>query len=140
MKPVLVLFACTLVASTLVLAQGVGSSGAITGTAVDASGAVYVADGENNVIRRIVYQKWPPPTIDIPPSAVTVRVGSPTSFSVTQTVQTMTSAKTLTLDSKSNRILLIAAQFTPPPTPPPAGRRSRGEMVPDSFSILVVGK
>jgi hypothetical protein len=52
----------------------------------------------------------------------------------------MQSAKTLTLDSKTNRILLIAARFTPPPTPPPAGARSRGQMVPDSFSILVVGK
>ena len=40
MKPVLVLFACTLLTSSLVLAQGVGSSGAITGTVVDASGAV----------------------------------------------------------------------------------------------------
>jgi DNA-binding beta-propeller fold protein YncE len=69
-----------------------------------------------------------------------IKENSPTSFSVVQNVQTMTSAKTLTLDSKANRILLIAARFTPPPTPPPAGRRSRGEMVPDSFSILVVGK
>jgi DNA-binding beta-propeller fold protein YncE len=69
-----------------------------------------------------------------------IKENSPTSFTVEQTVQTMTSAKTLTLDSKSNQILLIGAQFTPPPTPPPAGRRSRGEMVPDSFSILVVGK
>ncbi len=69
-----------------------------------------------------------------------IKENSPTSFAVEQTVQTMTSAKTLTLDSKSNQILLIAAQFTPPPTPPPSGRRSRGEMVPDSFSILVVGK
>lgn len=69
-----------------------------------------------------------------------IKENSPTSFAVEQTVKTMTSAKTLTLDSKSNQILLIAAQFTPPPTPPPAGRRSRGEMVPDSFSILVVGK
>jgi len=40
MKPVLVLLACTLLTSSLVLAQGVGSSGAITGTAIDASGAV----------------------------------------------------------------------------------------------------
>src|SRR4029077_10978587 len=46
-----------------------------------------------------------------------IKENSPTSFSVEQTVQTMTSAKTLTLDSKSNQILLIAAQFTPPPTP-----------------------
>jgi DNA-binding beta-propeller fold protein YncE len=70
-----------------------------------------------------------------------VKENSPTSFVVEQTVQTMQSAKTLTLDSKTNRILLIAAEFTPPPTPPPAGGRpGRGQMVPDSFTILVVSK
>ena len=69
-----------------------------------------------------------------------IKENSPTSFVVEQNVQTMQRAKTLTLDSKTNHILLIAAEFTPPPTPPPAGGRSRGQMVPDSFSILVVGK
>ncbi len=69
-----------------------------------------------------------------------IKETSPASFEVEQNVKTMTSAKTLTLDGKTNHILLIAAEFTPPPTPPPAGRRSRGQMVPDSFSILVVGK
>ena len=53
----------------------------------------------------------------------------------------MTGAKTLTLDSKTGHIVLIAAEFTPPPTPPPAGGRGgRGQMVPGSFTILVVGK
>jgi DNA-binding beta-propeller fold protein YncE len=70
-----------------------------------------------------------------------VKENSPTSFVVEQTVPTKQSAKTLTLDSKTNQIFLIAAEFTPPPTPPPAGGRGgRGQMVPDSFSILVVGK
>jgi len=71
-----------------------------------------------------------------------IKENSPTSFSVEQTVQTMTTAKTLTLDTKTNRILLIAAEYGPPPaTPPPGGRgRGRGAMVPDSFAILVVGK
>jgi YVTN family beta-propeller protein len=69
-----------------------------------------------------------------------VKENSPTSFVVEQTLQTMTRAKTLTLDSKTNRILLIAAEFTPAPAPPPGGRPGRGQMVPDSFSILVVGK
>jgi hypothetical protein len=59
---------------------------------------------------------------------------------VEQNVATMTSAKTLTLDSKTNHILLIAAEFTPPPAPPPGGRPARGQLVPGSFSILVVGK
>jgi hypothetical protein len=70
-----------------------------------------------------------------------VKENSPTSFEVEQTLQTMRSAKTLTLDSKTNRVLLIAAEFGPPPNPPPAGGRGgRGQMVADSFSILVVGK
>jgi YVTN family beta-propeller protein len=69
-----------------------------------------------------------------------VKENSPTSFVVEQTLQTMTRAKTLTLDSKTNRILLIAAEFTPAPAPPPGGRPGRGQMVPGSFAILVVGK
>jgi len=69
-----------------------------------------------------------------------VKENSPTSFSVIQNVQTQRSAKTLTLDAKTNHVLLIAAEFTPAPTPPPGGRRGRGQMVPGSFAILIVGK
>jgi DNA-binding beta-propeller fold protein YncE len=69
-----------------------------------------------------------------------VKENSPTSFVVEQTLQTLPRAKTLTLDSKTNRLMLITAEFTPPPAPPPGGRPARGQMVPDTFSILVVGK
>ena len=69
-----------------------------------------------------------------------VKENSPTSFAVEQTLQTMTGGKTLTLDTKTNRILIIAAEYTPPPAPAPGGRAGRGQMVPDSFSILAVGK
>jgi len=70
-----------------------------------------------------------------------IKENSPTSFEVEQNLQTMRGAKTLTLDGKTGHILLIAAEFGPPPTPPPAGGRpGRGQMVPDSFSILVAGK
>jgi hypothetical protein len=70
-----------------------------------------------------------------------IKESSPTSFAVEQTVQTMASAKTLTLDSKTGHVLLIGAEFGPPPTPAPAGGRpARGPMIADSFSILVVGK
>jgi DNA-binding beta-propeller fold protein YncE len=69
-----------------------------------------------------------------------IKENSPTSFVVEQNLQTMQGAKTLTLDRKTNHIVLIAAEFTPPSTPPPAGGRSRGQMVADSFSILVVGR
>ncbi len=79
-----------------------------------------------------------------------VKENSPSGFALEQTVKTMTGAKTLTLDRKTGHILLIAAEYGPPPTTPPAEARGgrgfgrgfgrRGPMVPDSFSILVVGK
>jgi DNA-binding beta-propeller fold protein YncE len=69
-----------------------------------------------------------------------IKENSPTSFVVEQTVQTMLSAKTLTLDGKTGHILLIAAEFTPPPPRAPGERPARGTMVPDTFTILVVGK
>jgi DNA-binding beta-propeller fold protein YncE len=82
-----------------------------------------------------------------------IKENSPTSFVVEQNVATMVGAKTLTLDSKTNHILLIAAEYGPPPPPPPpppagtpapeAGRGGRGPrapMLPDSFTILAVGK
>jgi hypothetical protein len=69
-----------------------------------------------------------------------VKENSPTSFVVEQTLQTQPRAKTLTLDRKTNRLLLITAEFTPPTATPPGGRPARGQMVPDTFSILEVGK
>jgi hypothetical protein len=76
-----------------------------------------------------------------------VKENSPTSFAVEQTVKTMTGAKTMTLDEKTGNLLLIAAEYGAPPAPatPPdptkkGGRGGRGPMVPDSFTVLVVGK
>ena len=70
-----------------------------------------------------------------------VKENSPTSFVVEQTLPTMMGARTSALDTKTNRIILIAAEFGPP-TPPaqPGGRAGRGQILPDSFTILVVGK
>jgi hypothetical protein len=120
-----------------------------------------------------------------------IKENSPTSFSVEQTLTTMPGARTVALDTKTNQLFLIAAEYGPPPTPdaqapaaqPPAaapapaaastapapapaaaspapaegapapaagtgrgrgrgrgGRGGRGPMMPDSFTILVVGK
>jgi len=80
-----------------------------------------------------------------------VKEDSPTSFRVEQTVATPARAKTLTLDTRTNRIFLITAEFGPvppapakaPPLPPgaPAWMRfPRPPMIPNSFQILVVGK
>ena len=64
-----------------------------------------------------------------------IKENSPTSFEVEQNVQTRPFARTMTVDTKTGRILSITGEFTPPPP----GQR-RGQMVPDSFSIIVVGK
>ena len=73
-----------------------------------------------------------------------IKESSPTSFAVEQTVQTMNGARTMTIDEKTNRVLTMSMEFTPPPAPPagaPAGRgRGRGTAVPDSFTIIQVGK
>ena len=70
-----------------------------------------------------------------------IKENSPTSFVVEQTLPTLMGARTSTLDTKTGRIILIAAEFGPP-TPPaqPGGRAGRGQILPDSFTILAVGK
>jgi DNA-binding beta-propeller fold protein YncE len=69
-----------------------------------------------------------------------VKEESPTTFVVEQTLQTKFGAKTLALDTKTNRVFLITADFTTPPPAPPGQPPSRAEMVPGTFSILMVGK
>lgn len=77
-----------------------------------------------------------------------IKESSPTSFDVEQDLKTVEGGnfKTMTIDSKTNHILLIGAAFeapAAPPTPPPAGARGRGgrrTMVPGSFTIMVVGQ
>jgi DNA-binding beta-propeller fold protein YncE len=66
-----------------------------------------------------------------------IKEKSPTSFEVEQTVQTKQSAKQMVWDSKTKRILLVAADYT---APSPAAPGGRAQMVPDSFTILVVSK
>jgi DNA-binding beta-propeller fold protein YncE len=85
-----------------------------------------------------------------------IKENSPTSFEVEQTVQTKSRAKTCTLDTKNDRIVLITTEPapTPPgtqeaaqaPATPPAnadqagGRRRGGRGGPGFLDILVVGR
>jgi len=67
---------------------------------------------------------------------------SPSHFEVAQNVTTKAGAKTCTLDPKTNQIFSITADRLPPPPAAPgeaAPRPGRGQIVPDSFTILVVG-
>jgi DNA-binding beta-propeller fold protein YncE len=78
-----------------------------------------------------------------------IKENSPTSFVVEQELPTMPGAKTLTLDGKTSHVLMIAAEYGPPPAPPAdapkdatkkGGRGPARPMLPDSFSVVVVGK
>jgi hypothetical protein len=74
-----------------------------------------------------------------------IKENSPTDFTVEQNVKTKQGARTSSLDAKTNQIYLITADIAAPSTQPAAnanggGRRRRGQMVPGSFTILVVGK
>jgi DNA-binding beta-propeller fold protein YncE len=77
-----------------------------------------------------------------------IKENSPSSFVVEQNLQTMPGAKCLTLDTKTDHILTMAAEYGPAPAPAPdaapqpgrGGRGGRGPMLPDSFTILVIGK
>jgi hypothetical protein len=78
-----------------------------------------------------------------------IKENSPTSFEVEQTVQTKQGAKTCTLDTKNNRIVLIAVERTPEPagggtaaTPPTSEGRPRGGRGggPGLLNILAVGR
>ena len=76
-----------------------------------------------------------------------IKENSPTSFEVEQTVQTKPRAKTCTLDTKNNQIVLIAVEPAPTPagaTPEPSGGgqpggRQRGGG-PGLLDILVVSR
>jgi hypothetical protein len=80
-----------------------------------------------------------------------IKENSPTSFVVEQTVLTPARAKVLTLDTKTNQILTITAEYGPVPAAPAAGatppsgapafvRGPRAPMISHSFQIVVIGK
>jgi DNA-binding beta-propeller fold protein YncE len=82
-----------------------------------------------------------------------IKENSPTSFEVEQTVRTKSGAKTCTLDTKNDHIILITTEAVPAPAPaagapaaPPAradqpgGGRRGGRGGPGFLDILVVGR
>lgn len=60
----------------------------------------------------------------------------------TETVPTQAGARTMDLDTKTHRLYLVTADFVAPDPnapPPAAGERRRRQMVPGSFTVIVVG-
>ena len=70
-----------------------------------------------------------------------IREDSVDKFEVLESVPTQRFARTMALDSKTHNVYLVTAEYGPPPTAA-AGQqqRARGDLVPGSFAILVVGK
>jgi YVTN family beta-propeller protein len=64
---------------------------------------------------------------------------SATDFKVIQTLKTQVGSRTMTLDPKTHKLYLAAAQYETPATPPQPGQRVRRTMVPGSFKVLVYG-
>jgi DNA-binding beta-propeller fold protein YncE len=68
-----------------------------------------------------------------------IRETSPGKFAVVQTVNTQPSARTMSLDKKTHRAYLPAAQMGTPPAPSAANPHPRPPMIVGSFVVLVVG-
>jgi DNA-binding beta-propeller fold protein YncE len=69
-----------------------------------------------------------------------VREDAPDKFTVIDSVKTQQSARTMTLDPKTHRIYLSAAEFGKAPEPTKENPRARPPMVPGSFTILILGR
>ena len=61
-------------------------------------------------------------------------------YKTVATVPTVTGARTMAYDADADRIYLATAQYGPKPEATAANPRPRPTVVPDSFSILVVGR
>ncbi|MDB4913308.1 MAG: hypothetical protein JWM95_952 [Gemmatimonadetes bacterium] len=70
-----------------------------------------------------------------------IREKSPTNFEVEENLSTMNGARTLTLDTNTNRIFTMSVERGPAPPPPAGGGRGgQAPAIPGSFTIVVVGK
>ena len=68
-----------------------------------------------------------------------VKQDGPDAYHVVENAATQKSARTMALDEKTHRVFLAAAEFGAPPAATPEQPRPRAPMVPNSFTILVLG-
>jgi len=64
---------------------------------------------------------------------------SPGKFEPVATIQTQRGARTIGADQKTHKLYLPAAEYGPP-TEGKDGKKGRPQALPDSFTILVVGR
>ncbi len=69
-----------------------------------------------------------------------VHIEAPDKFTVIDSVATVKSARTMSLDPKTHRIYLSSAEFGKAPEPTKENPRARPPMVPGSFTIIVLGR
>lgn len=66
---------------------------------------------------------------------------SPDRFSVVETDTTMRGARTMEIDEQNHRVFTVSAKFGPPPAESTAQNpRRRPPMLPDSFTLLILGR
>ena len=65
---------------------------------------------------------------------------SPDKYTVVENVATRRGARTMALDPQTHRVYLVTAEFGPPPAPTPERPHPRPSIVPNSFTLLVVGR
>lgn len=71
---------------------------------------------------------------------LTVIDASSPDYKVVQNVVTQKSARTMSFDPTTGKIYLVAAEMGPRPAPTPSNPRPRPQVVPGSFSVIVVGR
>jgi YVTN family beta-propeller protein len=71
---------------------------------------------------------------------VTIVDASNNSYKVLQTLTTQQGARTMTLDSTTDKIYVVTAQFGPRPAATESNPRPRAAVVPDSFTVIVAGR
>jgi hypothetical protein len=60
-------------------------------------------------------------------------------YDTVDTVTTERGARTMTIDDKTHKVFLLAAEYGPT-SEPKDGKKGRAPLLPNSFHILVVGK
>jgi DNA-binding beta-propeller fold protein YncE len=69
-----------------------------------------------------------------------VREDSPDKISVVETVPTQRGARTIAIDPRTHKVYTVAAELGPPPSPTAERPRPRPAILPDTFTVLVIGR